>query len=44
VKLFVKADADKATLRNLWKKAFKGSPVTQSAIRGTPVALEFQAV
>lgn len=43
VKLFVKADADEATLLNLWKKAFEGSPVTQSVIRGTPVALEFQA-
>jgi uncharacterized OsmC-like protein len=44
VKLSVKADADEATLLNLWKKAFEGSPVTQSVMRGTPVTLEFQAM
>lgn len=43
-KLFVKADADEATLRELWKLAFEGSPVTQSIVRGTPVTTEFGAV
>jgi len=42
-KLTVKADADEATLRNLWNKALEGSPVTQSVIRGTAVTLEFEA-
>lgn len=40
-KLFVKADADEATLRNLWKLAVEGSPVTQTVTRGTPVIPEF---
>ena len=41
-KLFVRADADEATLKELWKIAVDGSPVTQSVIRGTPVTAEFQ--
>lgn len=43
-KLFVKADADEATLRELWRLAYEGSPVTQSVVRGTPVNTEFEAV
>jgi len=43
-KLFVRADADEATLKELWKLAVEGSPVTQSVIRGTPVTTEFQMV
>ena len=43
-KLFVRADADEKTLRELWQLALDGSPVTQSVIRGTPVATEFEAV
>ena len=35
-KLFVRADADEDTLRDLWKKAVDGSPVTQSVVRATP--------
>jgi len=43
-KLFVRADADKATLQEIWKMAVDGSPVTQSVCRGTPVLTEFEAV
>ena len=43
-KLFVRADADEDTLRDLWKKAVDGSPVTQSVVRATPVTTEFEAV
>jgi len=43
-KLFVKADADEGTLREIWKLAVEGSPVTQSVVRGTPVKTEFEAV
>jgi rhodanese-related sulfurtransferase len=43
-KLFVRADADETTLRELWKQAYEGSPVTQSVVRGTPVIAEFGAV
>ena len=42
--LVVKADADEATLRELWKLAIDGSPVTQTVMRGTPVKTEFEAV
>lgn len=43
-KVFVKADADEATLREIWKLAVEGSPVTQSVARITKVIPEFQAV
>jgi uncharacterized OsmC-like protein len=43
-KCFVRADADEATLREIWKQAYEGSPVTQSVVRGTPVTPEFGAV
>lgn len=43
-KLFVRADADEGTLRELWRLAIEGSPVTQSVVRGTPVFTEFEAV
>jgi uncharacterized OsmC-like protein len=43
-KLFVKADADEGTLREIWRQALEGSPVTQSVVRGTPVEPEFEAV
>ncbi|MGH9774432.1 MAG: OsmC family protein [Candidatus Acidiferrales bacterium] len=43
-KLFVRADADEKTLRELWQLAYEGSPVTQSVVRGTPVLTEFEAV
>lgn len=40
-KLSVRADADDAALREIWKAAIDGSPVTQSVMRGTPVTAEF---
>lgn len=43
-KLFVKADAEEATLREIWKLAVEGSPVTQSVARETRIIPEFQAV
>jgi uncharacterized OsmC-like protein len=43
-KAFVKADADQATLKELWKLAVDGSPVTQSVLRATSVTTEFEAV
>ena len=43
-KVYVQADADEATLREIWKKAVEGSPVTQSVARATPIETEFEAV
>ncbi|MFQ5879611.1 MAG: OsmC family protein [Dehalococcoidia bacterium] len=43
-KVFVKADADEATLREIWKLAVEGSPVTQSVARTTQIIPEFEAV
>src|SRR5579863_10100362 len=43
-KAFVRADSDEKTLREIWKLAVDGSPVTQSVVRGTPVTTEFEAV
>jgi uncharacterized OsmC-like protein len=43
-KLFVKADADEATLKELWRLAVEGSPVTQTVARPTQIITEFQAV
>ena len=43
-KVFVKADADEATLREIWKLAVEGSPVTQSVVRETEIIPEFEAV
>lgn len=43
-KVFVRADADEKTLREIWKLAVDGSPVTQSVVRGTPVTTEFEMV
>lgn len=43
-KAYVRADADEQTLREIWKKAVDGSPVTQSVIRGTSVTTEFEVV
>ncbi len=43
-KVFVKADADEATLREIWKMAVEGSPVTQTVVRQTQIIPEFQAV
>jgi uncharacterized OsmC-like protein len=43
-KVYVKADADEQTLRDIWKKAVEGSPVTQSIARATPIDTEFEMV
>jgi uncharacterized OsmC-like protein len=43
-KLYVRADADEKTLREIWKKAVDGSPVTQTVARATPVETEFEVV
>jgi uncharacterized OsmC-like protein len=43
-KLYVKADADEQLLREIWKKAVDGSPVTQAVARATPITTDFQAV
>ena len=43
-KVFVKADADEEALREIWKLAVEGSPVTQSVLRETKVTPEFESV
>jgi len=43
-KAFVSADADEATLRELWRLAVEGSPVTQTVARETKVETDFEAV
>lgn len=43
-KVFVRADADEATLREIWKLAVEGSPVTQSVLRETKVTPQFEMI
>ena len=43
-KVFVKADANEATLREIWKAAVEGSPVTQTVARQTEIIPEFEAL
>jgi uncharacterized OsmC-like protein len=43
-KVFVKADADEATLREIWKLAVEGSPVAQTVARQTEIIPEFEAL
>jgi uncharacterized OsmC-like protein len=43
-KVFVKADADEATLREIWKAAVEGSPVAQTVARPTEIIPEFEAL
>lgn len=43
-KLFVRADADEATLRELWRLAYEGSPVAQTVARPTQILTEFEAI
>lgn len=43
-KVFVKAEADEATLREIWKLAVEGSPVTQTVARQTEIIPEFEAL
>jgi len=43
-KMYVKADADKKTLENLWNDAWKRSVVTQTVARGAKIIPEFEAI
>ena len=43
-KCFVRADADEATLKEIWRLAVEGSPVTQSVVNPTSVETEFEMV
>ncbi len=43
-KVFVKADADEAALREIWRLAVEGSPVTQTVARQTEIIPEFEAL
>ena len=43
-KAYVSADADEATLRELWRLAVEGSPVTQTVARETRVETELEVV
>lgn len=43
-KIFVKADADKATLEHLWNEAWKRSVVAQTITRGARIVPEFEAL
>ncbi len=43
-KLFVKADADRKTLEELWNEAWKRSVVTQTVAREVKIVPEFEAL
>lgn len=43
-KVYVKADTDKKTLREIWKLAVDGSPVTQTVARKTKIIPQFEAL
>lgn len=43
-KCFVRADANEQTLREIWKAAVEGSPVTQTVARPTEIITEFEKV
>ena len=43
-KCFVRADADEPTLREIWRLAVEGSPVTQSVVNPTTVTTDFEMV
>ena len=43
-KCFVKADADKAVLQEIWQLAIDGSPVTQTVVKGATLETEFEAI
>ena len=44
VKVYAQADADEATLREIFQKAVDGSPVAQSVSRPTPIRAELEIV
>jgi uncharacterized OsmC-like protein len=41
-KAYVRADADEATIQEIWKLAVDGSPVTQTVTHPTPVTTELE--
>jgi len=43
-KCFVKADAEKAVLQDIWRLAIEGSPVTQTVVKGAKLETEFEAI
>ena len=43
-KLFVKADADEDALRDIWRLAVEGSPVTQTVAREVTITTDFEAI
>ena len=43
-KCYVRADADEDTLREIWRLAVEGSPVTQSVVNPTQVNTDFEAI
>src|SRR6266849_8398093 len=43
-KIYVKADADKKSLEELWNEAWKRSVVTQTVARGAKITPEFEAL
>jgi uncharacterized OsmC-like protein len=43
-KVFVKADADEAALRDIWRLAVEGSPVSQTVVKGANLTTDFEAV
>lgn len=43
-KLFVSADADDATLEELWRLAVEGSPVSQTVVKGAQLTTEIEVV
>ena len=43
-KAFVRADADEATLKEIWRLAVEGSPVTQTIRHANEVDTDFEVV
>ena len=43
-KAFVRADADEATLREIWRLAVEGSPVTQTIRHANEVETDFEVI
>lgn len=43
-KVFVKADADEKALRDIWKLAVEGSPVSQTVVHATEITTDFEAL
>ncbi len=43
-KAFVRDDADEATLRDIWRLAVEGSPVTQTIRHSNEVETDFEVI